>query len=336
MATAPTTPRQQRLSGRSGQTKQKVSPALLPFLVDLQSMTVLPMVAVPKALGGKAALRVHFVQVGRKGLPLNAPGRGAPGFDFDLVILDEANKHVTAGDVLTGKHKGHVLKVKGGGAADFALADSPSSNTLRAVVEKTLESVREVGLRSGMHQAQTEFIRAVAKTLADKAGVPEQAVSVEEGWQQLLEAGLRSKAALLGSTQFKSTAEASGLLGIGEPAVRKRIREGKLFALKTPGDEHRIPGWALDAKITGPVTVTLLEDGSNADEWRLYHALSTPNGSLNGLRPFECLMASDCLPPSRRAARAELLRHLKLPIQASLLEPVRQALKTELADDQGP
>jgi len=65
-----------------------------------------------------------------------------------------------------------VLTVKGGGAADFALAESPELDTLQAIFEKTLESVREIGLRSGINQKQTEFIREVAKSLADKAGAP--------------------------------------------------------------------------------------------------------------------------------------------------------------------
>ena len=54
----------------------------------------------------------------------------------------------------------------------------------------------------------------------------------------------------------KTTAQASELLGIGEPAVRKRIREGKLFALQTPVEgEHRIPAWALDPAVARKATV---------------------------------------------------------------------------------
>lgn len=160
------------------------------------------------------------------------------------------------------------------------------------------------------------------------------ALRVEQGWQELLERGLQRKTELLRSNEFKTTAQASELLGIGEPAVRKRIREGKLFALQTPGDgEHRIPAWALDPAIAGQATVALLSDvQGGTDEWQLYHALTTPNGALNGLRPFECLMSRQHLPPSARAAREELVAHLQLPASGSLLEAVRRAVAVELDD----
>lgn len=157
---------------------------------------------------------------------------------------------------------------------------------------------------------------------------------VEQGWQELLERGLQRKIELLRSTEFKTTAQASELLGIGEPAVRKRIREGKLFALQTPGDGgHRIPAWALDPALAGQATVALLSDvQGGTDEWQLHHALTTPNGALNGLRPFECLMSRQHLPPSARAAREELVAHLQLPASGSLLEAVRRAVAGDLDD----
>jgi len=160
------------------------------------------------------------------------------------------------------------------------------------------------------------------------------ALRVEQGWQELLERGLQRKTELLRSKEFKTTAQASELLGIGEPAVRKRIREGKLFALQTPGDgEHRIPAWALDPSIAGQATVALLSDvQGGTDEWQLYHVLTTPNGALNGLRPFECLMSRQHLPPSARAAREELVAHLQLPANGSLLEAVRRAVAVDLDD----
>lgn len=103
---------------------------------------------------------------------------------------------------------------------------------LRAILEKTLESAKEVQLQ---HQGQEalstgEFLLQVAETLADKASAAPSEIPAEKGWQELLERGLKSKIALLSSNAFKSTSEASDLLGIGEPGVRKRIRERKLFA----------------------------------------------------------------------------------------------------------
>lgn len=203
---------------------------------------------------------------------------------------------------------------------------------LRSVLDKTLESLKEVKHLHIGRLSPSQLIRHVALSLADKANDDTHEPSVEEGWQQLLEAGLRSKVALLNSAAFKTTAEVSELLGIGHPAVRKRIREGKLFALRLPDSgEHRIPAWALDPKV-GTAMAALWREAGQVDEWRLYHFLSEPHGGLNGLRPFECLLSNDNLPPSSRAAKEELLAYLSLPMGASLLDEVTQALKNELAD----
>jgi len=206
---------------------------------------------------------------------------------------------------------------------------------VRSVFEKTLESLKEVHQHRPGQLTTGQFIRQVAETLADKADVGAQEVPVEQGWQELLESGLRSKTSLLRSAEFKTTSEASELLGIREAAVRKRIREQKLFALKTPVDgEHRIPAWSLDPRLAGAPTAALLADAGAADEWHLYHFLSTPNGSLNGLRPFECLLSSENLPLPRQAIRDELVADLGLPAGASLLEIVKQALSAELREGQ--
>lgn len=96
--------------------------------------------------------------------------------------------------------------------------------------------------------------------------------------------------------------------------------------------EHRIPAWALDPKLNGAPTATLLAAAEDADEWLVYHFMSTPNGSLNGLRPFECLLSE---PPSTTLkARAELVSHLGLPAKASLLDVVAKALAADIAEGQ--
>ena len=165
------------------------------------------------------------------------------------------------------------------------------------------------------------------------AQLPVDEPSVEEGWQELLQRGLKSKTALLNSEAFMSAADAGQLLGIGEPAIRRRLREGNLFALKASGDgEYRIPVWALDAKVAGQATARLLQDAQGTDEWWLYHFMTTPNGSLNGLCPFECLLSPENDPWVKKRARKELVANLELPVNASLVEPVRQALKSELEE----
>jgi hypothetical protein len=195
------------------------------------------------------------------------------------------------------------------------------TDTQARVDEPVVRGVRESPVRS----------RAERGALADSVTT---AIPVEEGWQQLLEAGLRSKTTLLKSKEFKSTAEVGDLLGIGEAAVRKRVREQKIFALKMPGDgEYRIPAWALDHRLAGVTTRTLQASAKSADEWQVYHFMSTPNGSLNGLRPFECLLSNESLPAQAHAAREDLKASLQLAKSASLLPAVEHALEIDLKQD---
>ena len=216
-------------------------------------------------------------------------------------------------------------------------AQDQEVETYRDVLQRTLASVREVRLQHPEIQSEDEIIRRVAESLAGTASTAPQEPTVAEGWQQLLERGLKHKTSLLKSKEFKSTAEASELLGIGEPAVRKRVREKRLFALRMPGDgEHRIPAWALDPKLGGATTEALLKRAGDADEWHLYHFMTTPQGSLNGLRPFECLMSEENLPHAQLRARAELIAYLGTSAFASLLDTVLQVLKADLEETAAP
>ena len=161
---------------------------------------------------------------------------------------------------------------------------------------------------------------------------PDRLVTSE--WQELLQSGLQLKAKVLQSSDFKTAADASLLLGIGEPAIRKRIREGKLFALRTPVEgDYRIPLWALDEKVSGAATQAL-QEVADADLWRLYHFMVTPCGSLDGLRPFECLLSREHLPPGQAAARAELASQQQQQLRggAHLLDLVLSALRADMED----
>lgn len=265
---------------------------------------------------------------GNTTLPGTRRFRISDGVDIEVVVGNVSSKQ-------TVKSRAGKKLFYGGGDLVQASPGLSADFLVRKVIERTLESLQEVRHRFAGLLTEEDFIREVGESLVDKA-TPSQEVPVEKGWQDLLEQGLRSKTALLGSKEFKSTSEASELLGIGEPAVRKRIREDKLFAMKTPGDgEHRIPAWALDPKIAGQTTACLLQDAEKLDEWHLYHFLVTPNGSFNGLTPFECLMSMENLPSSKRVAREELLIHLNQRVNSSLLEVVRQGLKLEIRESTG-
>ena len=210
-----------------------------------------------------------------------------------------------------------------------------TATVLNLVMEKALESLREIQSADGRRLTKTQMIRKVGEALVEKASTETEWLSVETGWQQLLEQGLKSKSMLLQSAEFKSTSEASELLGIGEPAVRKRIRDGKLFSIKMAGDgENRIPAWALDSRIVGRNTAEIMSACGAWDEWQIHYFMSTPSGILNGLRPFECLLSNEHLPPSGQALVAELRSHLGIVKNGDLLDVVMKALQLELAEGQ--
>lgn len=208
-----------------------------------------------------------------------------------------------------------------------------TATVLNLVMEKALESLREIQSADGRHLTKTQMIRRVGEALVEKASTETESLSVETGWQQLLEQGLKSKTMLLKSAEFKSTSEASELLGIGEPAVRKRIRDDKLFSIRMAGDgENRIPAWALDSRIAGRNTAEIISACPAWDEWQVYYFMSTPNGILNGLRPFECLMSKEHLPPGAQVAVAELQVYSGVVAGSDLFRAVMTALQIELAE----
>lgn len=310
MATTSTPARRQRAAKASAQRHA----GLLPLIVDAESISVLNVVPVSTGRTAKS-------------------GGAAEEYELVCELKPTGGTPVRYAALLSGKRHEAVEAARAladDGPVDLEAgpaAGGMKDSLLRSLLEKTLASFREV---QGRHADLTvdEMIREVGETLADKGSAP--AVSEEQGWQELLERGLRSKTALLKSIEFKATAQASELLGVGEPAIRRRIRERKLFALKAPGDGgHRIPAWALDPEVAGAATAALHASAPGVDEWQLYHFLSTPNGNLNGLRPFECLMSVDNLPPPRRAAREELLAEMEPGSGASLLDAVLNELKAD-------
>lgn len=319
MTTSPASKESKAAKSRS----KPVQPAhgvALPLVVDPTSLNVMDVERVDSERGDQ--LIVHISQ------PVGATGshthkkKGAASRPAGTLLIYE----LEARDTTRSRKPARAIE---------DVAPNLNEVLIRSVFEKTLESVREVRQHQAGELTTDQFIRQVAETLADKANVGAAEPPVEQGWQSLLESGLRSKTSLLRSPEFKTTSEAGELLGIQEPAVRRRIREHKLFALKTPIEgEHRIPAWALDPGLAGGPTATLLSEAGAADEWYIYHFLTTPNGSLNGLRPFECLMSREHLPLPRQALRDELAAYLGLSLGAPLLDAVKQALVAELMEGQ--
>lgn len=206
--------------------------------------------------------------------------------------------------------------------------------SVKDLLTHTLASIAEVREHATEPLSPPELLRRVGTALVEKAEEQGAAVDAATGWQQLLERGLRFKTRLLNSGEFKTTAAASQLIGVGEAAIRKRIRAGRLFALAVPGsDEHRIPVWALDPAISGEVTSSLWNAANGLDAWALYHFLTTPHGRLQGLRPFEALMGLDLLAPLQKTRRRDLAVGSGLPASHPLAARVIAALQAEVAEN---
>lgn len=170
------------------------------------------------------------------------------------------------------------------------------------------------------------LLQEMSTDLAAAAQERAPTVSTEDAWQALLLKSLADKTQLLQSTKFRSTGEAAAVLGVGEPAIRKRIRDHRLFALTAPGnDEHRIPVWALG--LNAEDTKALI--AAQADAWALYLYLETPSGALNGMRPFELLLPTDSLTFEQKSQREALSAFLGLADRGSLLRMVLQDLEAD-------
>lgn len=169
-------------------------------------------------------------------------------------------------------------------------------------------------------------MRATSRTKAAKRPAEEEAAAAAPGWDALLSKSAAYKSSLLQSTQFVSTTAAAEVLGLDEPAIRRRIQDKELFALKVPGNEgYRIPEWALSLSLSQ--TRALLEAAAG-DDWGLYLFLTTPSGPLNGLRPFELLLPAGILRPDRQWQRRELAERLS-GAETSWMDVVTQTLLAE-------
>ena len=199
---------------------------------------------------------------------------------------------------------------------------------------EALVSLEHLSAQEKAALSEPELLKRVGAALVEKGEErSSHQIAPEQQWQALMEQGLQHKTRLLASPEFRNTAEAGKLLGVGEAAIRKRIRSGTLFALRVPGgDEKRIPLWALDPALANKVTAQLQREGEDLDEWAFYSFMTTPHGRLHGLRPFEALVPVNTLGPEQKAARKELAEQLQLSPSASLLSAVRDALRMELED----
>lgn len=139
--------------------------------------------------------------------------------------------------------------------------------------------------------------------------------------------------ALLHLNGFATEVDAAALLGIDMLLLRQKIVERSVFALPEPRTGNwRIPVWALHLNLLGLHTLRLHEMAGGSNEWEIHAFMSTPNHTLHGLRPFECLVDAEHLPLKLRAMRDALVSTLQLPTQESLVETVVQTLRHELTD----
>lgn len=223
--------------------------------------------------------------------------------------------------------KGKLIAKQGHGHLVYGGGSPIDVETVKRVLGITLGSIRQAeNLQQPLTEA--EVLSQVSKALAAEAAEKPAPTTPEAGWEALLLRGLEYKKNLLASDAFKSTREAAALLGVGDAAIRKRVREGKLFALQMQHtDEYRIPIWALGI---GDAAREL--SAIEPDAWALYHFLVTPSGSLNGLRPFELLLPSESLTPQQLAERSELAQYSKLSAQGPFLDVVLQALAADKSE----
>ena len=98
-----------------------------------------------------------------------------------------------------------------------------------------------------------------------------------------------------------TTAEAADLLGIGEEAVRKRIREGGLIGLRR-GRGYIIPAIQIREGNLVPGLSKVLHAMAITSPWARLNWLLSPEPRLNGRRPIEVLSSGGDVEVVRVAA----------------------------------
>jgi hypothetical protein len=232
-----------------------------------------------------------------------------------------------------------AVRMAGGGKSVYAgyqVIDLPSGypDTVRQTFFETVSLVhgllKDVG--PGQQISKPELLLKVSDLLVDEAKTEQSTKGTEEAWQAMLLKGLERKKTILNSAQFKSVGEVAEVLDVKEPAIRRRIREYRLFAVKSPGtDEYRIPVWAL--AVTPEQTRDIHDACGDMDAWALHHFMSTPNSWLNGLRPFELLLPAESLTSEQLARRREVAQHFGAADANSLLDVVLKALAHEATEE---
>ena len=165
----------------------------------------------------------------------------------------------------------------------------------------------------------------------------EESQTVALGWVDLVARGEAAKEAILHSEGFATEADAAALLGLDADALRTKIADRSVFALPEPRTgAYRIPVWALHLDTIGLPTLRLHAIDPQIDPWEIHAFMSTPNGSLHGLRPFECLVDGEHLPLKLRALRDALVATMKLEGERPLVELVVRTLREEMKERQVP
>ena len=214
-------------------------------------------------------------------------------------------------------------------AASYRLVDVEDSD-LKLAIPDSFALKKPEAQRRELRRMLAEVQEIASKPVPVKKAATGVAAKAKPlpGWTKLLEKSLAGQTRTLQSDEFVSVAQAAPLLGVEDAAVRRRIREGKLLALKHPrGGEHRIPIWATG--ISGVDTKALV-DLAGDSMWDLYQFMGAPHGAMKAMRPCDLLVAAEHLPMATRGAREALAASLKAN-GTTLLAHVLRALKEHVS-----
>ena len=211
---------------------------------------------------------------------------------------------------------------------------------LQRLLQKVVTALEAARRDHECELSDHEATREVARRLSEPYAGHEETQAIQKGWAELALRGQQYQQALLSTDAFLSTEQASDHLGIGDAAVRKRIRDRRLFALQRPvSGDYRIPLWAAFPELNDLMPAVLSAGGRDnrlrspyESAWWLYQFLDTPNGLLHGLSPIECLVSGERLPPDRLALRLALHGDLRMAPDKSLLNVVMGVLRQELEE----
>jgi hypothetical protein len=111
----------------------------------------------------------------------------------------------------------------------------------------------------------------------------------DDGLQRARQRGAEYRAELLKSGEMLSSSDAARKLDVTTEALRKKVRNAELFALRWGSRKVYYPAWQFETNVFGEPLKRALEPIKGEDPWSIYYFFTTADPRLGDATPLEVL-----------------------------------------------